>query len=176
MKKFMLFAGIALTVSSALSSAQARAADETSTEVKNAINFVTKNANASDIVALMHPGTRSVGATAVSVHDVVDQYKTKIPGAFAVKVRHSWKVDGDNDYTDLLYFFNKNGRLTSINVSTTTAIFNQPFALTGVALEALKDALIDEMRKDPNAKGFIPLVKNASAKGVAELMLQIRQN
>jgi hypothetical protein len=128
------------------------------------------------VLGLMHVGTSYKGHEALDVLNVTDGRGRKIPGAFAVKVRVYWGAGaGGRDWTDVFYFFNAKGRFNGLKSGDTTAILNQPFALGGLAIELLKGALIDELKKKRDTKELIELIEKADAKNLTEIMVALRQ-
>src|SRR5262245_12939633 len=142
----------------------------------NAANYLQKESVAKDIHGMLHTGSNYLGTKNLGTFDVTDSGGRKIPGEFAIKIRHQWSAErGSNDYTDVFYFFNDKGRFKSLRVENTTAIFNQPFALAGVLVETLKELLIKEVSNHPNREQLTKFIRSADAKGLLELRLALGQ-
>ena len=143
---------------------------------QKAANYLQKEAVAKDILGMLHSGANYLGTKNLGYYDVTDTSGRKIPGEFAVKIRHYWSAKkGSNDYTDVTYFFDDKGRFKNLRVGDTTAILNQPFALSGLFVEVVKEALIEKVKNDPNREQLTRLIRGANAKGVLELMIALGQ-
>lgn len=79
---------------------------------------------AEETLMWLHLGSTLRSAKAVSTGTVIDQNTGQvIPGAFSVQMRYYWDFLGKEGYTDLVLFFDKDGRSTlqGFNKGTTTA-------------------------------------------------------
>jgi hypothetical protein len=140
--------------------------------VEKARDYVESAKVSEKVLALMHIGTTYKGFDALGVANVTDGRGRLIPGAFAVKVRLYWNA---NDSTDVYYLFDAKGRFSELQAADTTAIFNQPFALSGLGVELIKGALIDDLKNKPNTGELIKVIKKANAKNLTEIMVALGQ-
>lgn len=174
MRMNKVLAGLAIVAAFTSFTSASKAADSATEE--RAAKFLQKESVAKDIHGMLHTGSTYQGTKNLGFYDVNDSLGRKVPGEFAIKIRHFWSAEkGSNDHTDVMYFFNDKGRFKSLRVENTSAIFNQPFALSGVIIEVVKEALINDIRNNPNREQLTRLIKSADAKGLLELMLALGQ-
>jgi len=150
----------------------ARAAD--AKDVDAAKTFLTNVSRAKGILFFCHPT-----ATYQSVKVVGDGGVTRagrpVPGAFHVKVQYTWKsLFNDTNTSDLIFFFDTNGRLTELQAGRTTSLFAQ-FSAADVVIGAVKEELMKAVAnwKDATARQLAAdLIRKADARGLLTLILQ----
>jgi hypothetical protein len=100
----------------------------------------------------------------------------EVPGHFYLDYTFKWMAGGDTGSTTLTFFFDDHGRLTSVNVDKTDAIFNQPFGLANLSIAVVGQAVLDATKdrlSDADRRLLQRLIDNADAKGLLELFLKI---
>jgi hypothetical protein len=153
----------------------AHAADLDAKLVTKARNYVESDKFSKDIVTLMHMGATYKGCKATDIFKVTANGQ-EVPGALGVTVRVYWAFSaGDNDHTDVDYYFNANGRFLKLTPTETTALFSQPFLATGLVVEAFKQALLDNLRGKHDEDTWAPIIKEANAKRLVEIAVQLNQ-
>lgn len=157
-----------------LHAAAARAADP---DLVAAARAYVESAKASkNVLGLMHTGASFTGCDPLGVCKVTDGDDKVIPGEFAVKVRLNWAYRaGDQDWTEVYYFFNANGRFTGLRPGKTTAIISQPFAVGGVVVDAIRSVLLEDLKGKPDEKTWAPIIKAADAQKLTEIGLALGQ-
>ena len=104
-----------------------------------------------------------------------DYLKRHPDGGFTVGVRYGWSgLDNGNDYTDIYYKFDANGRLMSSQVGATSAIIFTPFSVANGAIQALRDAIRNELQNAPQAIRAIAeqYLNPANSRGIHEVILK----
>jgi hypothetical protein len=99
-------------------------------------------------------------------------------GGFTVTARYAWSgLDNGNDYTDIVYEFNNQGRLTGLQVGKTSATVFRPFSVANGVLQLLGDGIREQMRDaSPEARNVADLlIRQANARSLHLLVMQIQQ-
>jgi hypothetical protein len=102
----------------------------------------------------------------------------RLDGGFNVTTRYDWSgLDNGNDYTEIIYEFNNQGRLTGLQVGKTSAVVFPPFSVANGVLQLLGDAIRQQMRDaSPEARNFADqLIRQANARALHLLVMQIQQ-
>ena len=173
MRKTKMFAGFA-TLLLLNAATAAHAADPEL--VAQGRSYVESSKVSKSVLGLMHTGASYTGCDPLGVCKVTDDDDKVIPGEFAVKVRLNWAYsEGDEDWTEVYYFFNADGRFTGLKTGKTTGIISQPFAVGGLAVEVIKAALLDSIKGKPDEDTWAPIIKEADAKNLTEIWLKLNQ-
>ena len=144
------------------SATRASAASPSSEQKLSARVFLEDRSRAKGILLFAHPMVTLTGFEMVRSGGVSENGRT-IPGEFYLEYRYSWKGDlfGEAGSTNLLYFFNRYGKLTSLRAEHTSSGF-AAFGAATLVLEAAKADLRNdpEVRKNPWARNFANVVAN----------------
>jgi hypothetical protein len=139
--------------------ASAGLANAQSYDVQNRVTAILQDPGyAQQCLNWIHTGCKSRGATIQEITGVIDQFGNAIPNYFAVNVRYHWTdLLGKQGTSDLVLFFDGNGRFQSFKNGHTTAILLTHFS----EAKLLKAA----------AKVVLPLVNNPEWRQTLERLL-----
>jgi hypothetical protein len=99
-------------------------------------------------------------------------------GGFNVTTRYDWSgLDNGKDYTEIVYEFNNQGRLTGLQVGNTTATVFRPFTVADGVLQLLGDGIRQQLRdSSPEVRNFADqLIRQANARALHLLVMQNQQ-
>jgi hypothetical protein len=142
-------------------------------EIAAAKAYLTNTNRAKSCLFFAYPTATYQSATATVTG--VKRDGRAVPGEFAVTMRYTWKnLFNDTNTSDLIFFFDPNGRLTELQAGSTTSIFNQ-FSTADLVINAVKDELMKEVAKWKDATArqtAATLINKADARGLLTLILQ----
>jgi hypothetical protein len=103
--------------------------------------------HAREALVIIHLGCQSDGATVRRVTTVRGADGQILPGEFATVVRYHWTdLGGNKGWSEMTYFFDANGRYLEFRVSPTTARFLKQFSEAKLAVAALADLILPNVR------------------------------
>ena len=129
------------------------------------------------VLGLMHTGASYTGADALGSCKVTDADDKVIPGEFAVKVPESIGPTAPATRTGPTCTTSSTptGRFKGLRADDTTAILSQPFAVGGLAVDLIREAMLENLKGKPEEKTWAPIIKQADAKKLTEIAVAFGQ-
>jgi len=147
-----------------------------STEEATAKRFLEDDQRAKNITSFLHFGSAYKGSELRSSGPVTDRSGNVREGHFNLKYRYTW---GDNDHTDVVFFFDDKARLYELQVKDSTAILNQPFLTANVSIKVLGAAIVAAFRddlKEDDRKKLEQIIEKADAQELLTFTLKFQRN
>lgn len=146
---------------------------QTETAYNLARSFLDTRQSASSILDFVHFGADYRGHQFLHATQVVDRNNNVIAGEFALVYRYYWADDGK---TDLTFFCSPSGQILEARVTSTNAVWNQPFALANLSIQVVGRMVVnsDHNMSDEDRKEIIELVDRADAQGLLNLWLRMQ--
>jgi hypothetical protein len=166
----LALAAVALTCGAATAQAQDK------DKVEAARKYLTNKANAEGILFFMHP-TAQFESVSCDQFDVTDSKSGQVrKGWFCLRLRFVWKskLFDDDNTSDLHVFYDDKGRLHDVRAGATTT-FVKPFAAANLALAAVKDALLENVKDPAERKAVAKLIEGGDARLLLRYLLQMDQ-
>lgn len=166
-----IFLGVLLTLAGS-----AQAADKAL--IARAQQFLENDNLAKGILFFIHPTPTLQRWEYRDCTGVKDGRGKELLGHFALHYRYHWKggLLGDTGHTDVIFFFNANGRFEELQARSTSPV--APFGGANLVIGAVKDVLLKEIDKsnDETAKKVVrKLIEDVNAKGLLEFLMKWEQ-
>jgi len=176
MKKHQLV-GRFLAVVALILSSQVSAQAQTATKAAAAEKFLTQKERAKGMLFFMHPTAELRSVSCIKQTEVINKATRQVKqGWFCLQMRFSWRstVFNDNHTSDLLVFFNDQGKLDEVQAGTTTT-FIKPFTASNLVMTAVKTKLLNNI-KDPTMKRTVSaFVARSDSAGLLTYLLKVDQ-
>lgn len=139
--------------------------------------FLGGRAMGTYILSFVHLGATFRGQTFVKQVPVYGVDNRQIAGEFALIFDLGWDANGGGS-TRIAYVCDRTGRVTDVQVQSTTAVLQQPFAFADATIQIVGTALIESFRDRMSADDIRQaetLVRTANSEGLLEMGIALRQ-
>jgi hypothetical protein len=157
---------------------QSRAADPDPRLIAKGQKFLEDDKRAKSVLSFAHFGATYRGAECRSWTTVVDEKKQPLTGYFALTMRYYWAgLVSDDEHTDLVFFFDDNGRFYGLRDGETTSKFFKPFELSKAVIDLTKEAIRASVKdSDKDTKASVEAaIRDVDAKAMLRLKLMLEQ-
>jgi hypothetical protein len=147
--------------------------------VGRAREYLENASRTKGILFFAHPEAQYQGIQLRERTGVVDGNRKPVPGHFALTYVYSWKsgLSGDNNTTELVFFFDQRGRFYALNGGRTSSFF-RPFNVADVVVKEVRDQILNKVDRDgteADRRLVRTLIQDGDARGLLTVLLRLDQ-
>lgn len=138
--------------------------------IDRAHDFLKSSNRGKGVLSFVHFGAEYKGHTFKETRNVQNK-----PGHFALVYQYNWESDG---VTKLAFLCDSDGKIYSVQVLSTNAFLQQPYALANTSITVIGNLILeafrDQMSKE-DVQQVRQFVDNPNARGLLEMSLKLQQ-
>jgi hypothetical protein len=147
--------------------------------VGKAQDFLENQERVKAMLFFAHPEAQYQSVKAKPRTLVSDGRGGVVSGHFALTYTYSWKspFSGDNNTTDLIFFFDQNGRIYAVDGGPTTSTF-RPFTAADVVINASREQIlkdVDRTGTEAEKRLVRALIQSGDARSLLAALLKMAQ-